>query len=82
MKKLFGVLAAVMLALIIFSSPAAARCWWHGARHHCWHHRYYHRHFYRPYAYSGPYFYPYAYYPAAYYYRPAYACFPIWPFCW
>jgi hypothetical protein len=79
-KKLLGAVAAVALALILFSPPAEARCWWNGYRWHCGHayrHHYWHaRHWYRPYRYYG------WYYPG-YYYRPyyyAYAC--VWPFCW
>src|SRR5215472_11988299 len=77
-RKLFGVLAAVMLAFLLVAPPAEARCWsngygWHCThyRHHYWHARYWYlRHYYRPYYYG--YYRP--------YYRP-YACTP-WPLCW
>lgn len=80
MHKLFGMIAAVMLGLMLFSPAAAAHCWWHGHRVNCWHHRYHHHVYYRPYAYSAPHFYPYAYYPAPYY-RAPYFCAPFWPLC-
>jgi hypothetical protein len=75
-KKTLGALAAVILALMLFSPPAEARCWWNGWRWQC-HHRHHHyaRHW-HPYR-------SYAYYPYRAYYRPryyAYAC--VWPFCW
>lgn len=91
MRKLFGAVAAIMLALALFSSPAAARCWSHGGHYQCWHHRYHHRWAYRPASvvppyYSARYYYPYQYYPAAYppgpYYGPVCFPIPIWPFCW
>lgn len=78
MKKILGGLAAVTLALMLFSPPAEARCWWNGWRWHCSHHHYYHhyvRHWY-PYGYYGYYSYPYYYRPRYY----AYAC--VWPLCW
>ncbi len=73
MTRIFGAVAAIILALMLFAPPAEARCWWNGYRWHCTHyrHRYYSR-----YWYSYPY---YGYYP--YYYRPyVYAC--VWPYCW
>ena len=77
MKKTLGALAAVMLALMLFSPPAEARCWWNGWRWACSHHRHHHyvRHWY-PYRYYGYYRYPYYYRPRYY----AYAC--VWPLCW
>src|SRR5205814_2061628 len=33
-RKLFGVFAAVILTLMLFSPPAEARCWWNGYRWH------------------------------------------------
>jgi hypothetical protein len=83
-KKLFGVLAAVLLALVVLAPPAEARCWWNGYRWHCHHrHHYYSRHWY-PYRYYGYYSNPYYYRPyyRPYYYRPYYAYACIFPFCW
>jgi hypothetical protein len=84
-KKRFGVLAAVLLALVVLAPPAEARCWWGGYRWHCTHyrHHYYSRHW-HPYRYYG--YYPYPYYQRAYYrpyyYRPYYAYACVFPFCW
>jgi hypothetical protein len=36
-KKTLGALAAVILALMLFSPPAEARCWWNGWRWQCHH---------------------------------------------
>ena len=79
MKKLFGALAAIMLAMLLLAPTAEARCWWNGYRWHCTHHYRHHdwhaRHWWRPHYYGW-------YYPR-YYYRPyyyAYAC--AWPWCW
>jgi hypothetical protein len=68
-KKLFGAFAAAIVALVLFTPPAEARCWWNGYRWHCTPH--YHH-------YVGYPYYGYGYYP--YYYRPYYAC--VFPFCW
>jgi len=74
-RKLFGALAAAILALVLLAPPAEARCWWNGYRSHC-----YHRHYV---GYGYPYYgyYPYSYY-RPYYYRPYYAYACIFPFCW
>ncbi|HLY46929.1 MAG TPA: hypothetical protein VKQ73_15210 [Stellaceae bacterium] len=87
MTKLFAGLAALALALVMLSPPAAAHCW-RGQRGQCWHHRYVHhaawRHrWYRaPPQLSGPAFYPYAYYPAPAGYSPySVGCLPIGYFC-
>jgi hypothetical protein len=77
-KKIFGALAAVMLALVIFAPPAEAHCWWNGYRWHCSYHRHYVRHW-SPYRYYGYNPYPYYYRP---YYRPYYAYACVFPFCW
>ena len=85
MKKLFAALAAVMLALILYTPPASASCWRGGHRWHCGHHYRHHAAAYRP-AYYPPFYYrpgyyPYAYYPAPANYVPYYsACFLLWPF--
>lgn len=80
MKKIFGAVAAALLALVLLAPAAEAHCWWNGYRWHCTHHRYY-RHYvgypYYGYGYGYPYYRPY-YRP--YYYRPYYAC--VFPFCW
>ena len=83
MKKLFGVLAALMLVSVVFAPPAEARCWWNGYRWHCSHYRHHVRHWY-PYRYYGYYPYPYYYRPyyRPYYYRPYYAYACVFPFCW
>ena len=83
MKKIFGALAAVMLALVLFSPPAEARCWWNGYRWKCTHYRHYVRPWY-PYRYYGYYQNPYYYRPyyRPYYYRPYYAYACVFPFCW
>ena len=76
MKKLFGAVAAAMLALVLLAPSAEAHCWWNGYRWHC-----YHRHYVGygyPYRYYGYYPYYHAYYRP--YYRPYYAC--VFPFCW
>jgi hypothetical protein len=80
-KKILGALAAIILALTLFSPPAEARCWWNGWHWQCWHHRHHARHW-HPYRFHAYYPYPYRYHYRAYY-RPryyAYAC--VWPFCW
>jgi hypothetical protein len=76
--KIFGALAAILLALVVFAPPAEAHCWWNGYRWHCSYYRHYVRHWY-PYRYYGYYPYPYYYRP---YYRPYYAYACIFPFCW
>jgi hypothetical protein len=76
-KKLFGVIAAAILALMLLAPPAEARCWWNGYRWHCTHYRHHHYVGY-PYRYYG--YYPYPYYRP--YYRPYYAYACIFPFCW
>ena len=94
MKKVFGALAAILLALVLFAPPAEARCWWNGYRTQCtqyrnyvrpWYpYRYgYYRPYYRSYSYYRPYYRPY-YYGSYYrpYYRPYYAYACIFPFCW
>ena len=58
MKKIFGALAALVLALVIFAPPAEAHCWWNGYRWHCSYYRHYVRHW-HPYRYYGYYPYPY-----------------------
>jgi len=87
-NKLFGAFAAIAVAFILASPPAAASCVWHGHRTHCWHHRYYHHHlrhyrsFYDPQAYYDHRDYPYAYYPAPAGYQPfTYTCLPLGYFC-
>ena len=77
MKKLFGALAAALLALVLLAPPAEARCWWNGYRWKCTHYRHHYvRHWY---PYHATWYYPYHYYYRPYY-RPYYAC--LWPFCW
>ena len=85
MKKLFAALAAVMLALILSTPPAAARCWRgdHGWRcgHHYRHHAAVSHPVYYPPFYYRPGYYPYAYYQAPATYVPYYSgCFFLWPF--
>lgn len=75
MTKLFGALAAAMLALVLLAPPAEARCWRNAYGLHCTHYRH-HRYVGYGYPYYGYGYYPY-YRP---YYRPYYAC--IFPFCW
>ncbi|HVC56758.1 MAG TPA: hypothetical protein VND95_12430 [Stellaceae bacterium] len=87
MNKLLGALAAIAVAFIIASPPAAAYCLWHGQRTHCWHHRYHHpvryyRPYYDPQAFYDHRDYPYAYYPAPADYRPfTFTCLPFGYFC-
>jgi len=72
MRKIAIALASIVVAGLLWSQPAEARCWWNGYRTVCTHHRHhwYGYHYYRPYYYGyyGP------------YYRP-YICTP-WPLCW
>ena len=69
MKKLFGALAIVMLALTVNAPQAEARCWWNGFRWVCNYYRPYVRHWhpYRPYVYTyRPYYRPHYYRPRPY----------------
>jgi hypothetical protein len=74
MKKMVVAVAAVIVAALLWSQPAEARCWWNGFRTVCTHRHYWG---YNPYRYYRPYYYG-SYGP--YYYRP-YVCTP-WPLCW
>ena len=73
MKKMVVALAAVIVAVLLWSQPAEARCWWNGFRTVCTHRHYWGY----PYRYYRPYYYGYY---GPYYYRP-YVCTP-WPLCW
>src|SRR5579872_6152554 len=51
-KKLVGALAAVVVAMMLMSPPAEARCWWHGSWH-CYHPYWHARYWWHPYRYYG-----------------------------